>query len=270
MITAVRVGRVIRLVALDIDGTVVHGRRPPTRRVLDAIALAGSRAEVMLCTGRTVVGVAPALDAIGLSRGVTLTSNGAVEMDTGTRRVLSVARFERAVVADALERMTALFPGAVFACEHVGVGQRISAPFPDGILAGTVSEVGPAGLLDEPTPKLIMYWPGHSPAETAARAADLHVEGTEPTLDHELPWVTMVPAGVSKASGLARVADRLGIDRSEVLAVGDGDNDRAMLRWAGRGIAMGQAPPQVHADADETTATVADDGLAHALERAFG
>ena len=141
---------------------------------------------------------------------------------------------------------------------------------PDGVLAGTVTEVGRAGLLDEPTPKLVMYWPGHDPDETAARAARLHVPGTEPTLDHELPWVTLVPAGVSKASGLARVAARLGVDRSEVLAVGDGDNDRAMLRWAGRGIAMGQAPPQVHADADESTGTVAEDGLARALERAFG
>jgi hydroxymethylpyrimidine pyrophosphatase-like HAD family hydrolase len=261
---------VIRLVALDIDGTIVHGRRPPSPAVLDAIALAGTRAEVMLCTGRTVVGVAGALDAIGLRDGVTLTSNGAVEMETATRRVLAMERLAPEAVTAALDAMRELFPGAVFACEHVGVGQRVSAPFPDGVLAGTVTEVGRAGLLDEPTPKLVMYWPGHDPDETAARAARLHVPGTEPTLDHELPWVTLVPAGVSKASGLARVAARLGVDRSEVLAVGDGDNDRAMLRWAGRGIAMGQAPPQVHADADESTGTVAEDGLARALERAFG
>jgi len=261
---------VIRLVALDIDGTIVHGRRPPSPAVLDAIALAGTRAEVMLCTGRTVVGVAGALDAIGLRDGVTLTSNGAVEMETATRRVLAMERLAPEAVTAALDVMTGLFPGAVFACQHVGVGQRVSAPFPDGVLAGTVTEVGRAGLLDEPTPKLVMYWPGRDPDETAVRAARLHVPGTEPTLDHELPWVTLVPAGVSKASGLARVAARLGVDRSEVLAVGDGDNDRAMLRWAGRGIAMGQAPPQVHADADESTGTVAEDGLARALERAFG
>ncbi|KAA1010684.1 HAD family phosphatase [Pseudonocardia sp. EV170527-09] len=260
----------IRLVALDIDGTIVHGRRPPSPAVLDAIALAGTRAEVMLCTGRTVVGVAGALDAIGLRDGVPLTSNGAVEMETATRRVLTMERLAPEAVTAALDTMTELFPGAVFACEHVGVGQRVSAPFPDGVLAGTVTEVGRAGLLDEPTPKLVMYWPGHDPAETAARASRLRVPGTEPTLDHELPWVTLVPAGVSKASGLARVAARLGVDRSEVLAVGDVDNDRAMLRWAGRGIAMGQAPPDVHADADESTDTVEQDGLARALERVFG
>ncbi|MEJ8281265.1 HAD family hydrolase [Pseudonocardia spirodelae] len=260
----------IRLVALDIDGTIVHGRRPPTPAVRDAIARAAERAEVMLCTGRTVVGVVPALEAIGLRGGVTLTSNGAVEMDTATRRVLAMERLAPGAVTAALDALSERFPGAVFACEHVGVGQRTSAPFPEGVLAGTVTEVGRGALLDEPTPKLVMYWPGHDPAETAVRAAGLHVPGTELTLDHELPWVTMVPAGVSKASGLARVAARRGIAREEVLAVGDGDNDRAMLRWAGRGIAMGQAPPEVHADADESTATVEQDGLAHALHRALG
>ncbi|WP_370588635.1 HAD family hydrolase [Pseudonocardia sp. C8] len=255
-----------RLVALDIDGTVVHGRRPPTPAVLDAIAAASAHAEVMLCTGRTVIGAAAALDQVGLRRGVTLTSNGAVEMDTASRAVRSVARFD---VRAGLARLRATFPGAVFAGEHVGVGQRVSGPFPDGVLAGTVTEVGLDGVADRPTPKLIMYWPGRTPAETAARAARLRFDDATMTLDHELPWVTLVPAGVSKASGLARVAQRLGVDRSEVLAVGDGDNDREMLRWAGHGVAMGQAPPEVHADADSSTGTVAEDGLAAALRRWF-
>ncbi|SFN78024.1 HAD-superfamily hydrolase, subfamily IIB [Pseudonocardia ammonioxydans] len=255
-----------RLVALDIDGTIVHGRRPPSPPVLDAIAAAAKHAAVMLCTGRTVLGAGTALDQLGLDGGVTLTSNGAVEMDTASRRVLSVARFD---VTAGVRRLREAFPGAVFGAEHVGVGQRVSAPFPDGILAGTVTEVGLDGVSREPTPKLIMYWPGRTPAETAARAAGLEFDDATMTLDHELPWVTLVPSGVSKASGLARVAQRLGVDRSEVLAVGDGDNDREMLRWAGHGVAMGQAPPEVHADADISTGTVADDGLATVLERFF-
>lgn len=255
-----------RLVALDIDGTLVHGRRPPSAAVLAAVAAAAEHAEVMLCTGRTVLGVEPALRYLGLRSGVTLTSNGAVELDTGTRQVRTVARFD---VGAGLARLRERFPGAVFAGEHVGVGQRVSGPFPPGILSGTVTEVGLDVLRAEPTPKLVMYWPGRTPAETAARAAGLHVDDATMTLDHELPWVTLVPAGVSKASGLARVARRLGIDRTEVLAVGDGDNDREMLRWAGHGVAMGQAPPEVHADADSSTATVADDGLAVALRRWF-
>lgn len=253
-----------RLVALDIDGTVVHGSAPPTPTVLAAIALAARHAEVMLCTGRTVVGAARALDQLAMTTGTTLTSNGAVEMDTATREVRTVAWFD---VTDALARLRARFPDGRFACEHVGVGQRVSAPFPDRVLAGRVSEVGFDGLTAEPTPKLIMYWPGRTPSETARHASDLDLPGTTLTVDHEVPWVTVVAAGVSKASGLARVADRLGIAAEDVLAVGDGDNDRAMLRWAGHGVAMGQAPDTVRADADEVTGPVGSDGLAEVLQR---
>lgn len=255
-----------RLVALDIDGTIVHGRAAPTQAVRAAIAAAAEHATVMLCTGRSVFGTAVALDQLGLDSGVTLTSNGAVEIDTATRAIRSVETFDTSA---ALARLRATFPGARYACERVGVGQRVSEPFPDGLLAGEITVVGADALADEPSPKLIAYWPGHTPGQTRARAARLDVADATMTLDHELPWVTFVPAGVSKASGLARVAARLGVDRSEVLAVGDGDNDREMLRWAGHGVAMGQAPPEVRADADEVTAPVTEDGLAAALRRRF-
>ena len=52
-----------------------------------------------------------------------------------------------------------------------------------------------------------------------------------------------------------------------MLAVGDGFNDVEMLEWAGRGVAMGQAPEHVQAAADAVTGTVADDGLAAELAR---
>ncbi len=256
-----------RLVALDIDGTIVHGRTPPSERVRDAIAGATRHAEVMLCTGRTVVGVAPALDQLGLAAGTTITSNGAVEMDTATREVRSVAHFD---VRAALDRLRERFPEGYFACEHVGVGQRVSAPFPDGVLAGRVTEVGMDALMAEPAPKLITFVPGSTPDEVARRAAGLELPGATVTLDHEMPWVTAVAAGVSKASALARVAGRRGLGAADVLAVGDGDNDREMLRWAGHGVAMGQAPPSVRADADEVALRVDEDGLGRVLERWFG
>lgn len=58
---------------------------------------------------------------------------------------------------------------------------------------------------------------------------------------------------------------RLGTDQANTVAVGDGRNDIEMLTWAGRGIAMGQAPDEVLAVADEVTASVLDDGAALVL-----
>ena len=68
--------------------------------------------------------------------------------------------------------------------------------------------------------------------------------------------------GVSKASGLQIVCDELGGDAADVLAIGDGRNDIEMLRWAGRGVAMGQSIHEARAVADDVTATVNDDGVA--------
>ena len=62
--------------------------------------------------------------------------------------------------------------------------------------------------------------------------------------------------GVSKASALGEVAAELGVDQADVLAIGDGRNDIEMLRWAGRGVAMGQAPLEVQEAADDVTETV--------------
>lgn len=80
-------------------------------------------------------------------------------------------------------------------------------------------------------------------------------------------FVEMLDAQVSKASALAEVARRLGIAREEVLAIGDSFNDLEMIRWAGVGVAMGNASPQVQKAADYVVGTNGDGGVVEALER---
>jgi hydroxymethylpyrimidine pyrophosphatase-like HAD family hydrolase len=77
--------------------------------------------------------------------------------------------------------------------------------------------------------------------------------------------VEIVGPSVSKASALAIVAQRFGIDRSRVVAFGDMPNDIEMLQWAGRGIAMANAHPTVRDAADEATAHHDHDGVAIVL-----
>ena len=81
--------------------------------------------------------------------------------------------------------------------------------------------------------------------------------------------VELAAAGVTKATGLARVAESAGVARSDVIAFGDMPNDVDMLRWAGHGVAMGNGHPDVLAVADEVTASNTDDGVALVLERWF-
>jgi hypothetical protein len=79
--------------------------------------------------------------------------------------------------------------------------------------------------------------------------------------------VEVVPRGISKASGVDEVARPLGIAAEDVVAFGDMPNDLPMLRWAGHGVAMGNAHPDVLAAANEVTAPNTDDGVARVLER---
>ncbi len=81
-------------------------------------------------------------------------------------------------------------------------------------------------------------------------------------------WLDIAPDGVNKAVALERVRRLVRVPRTRVMAVGDGRNDIEMLEWAsasGRGVAMGQSPPEVVAAANESTATDVEDGVAQVL-----
>ena len=73
--------------------------------------------------------------------------------------------------------------------------------------------------------------------------------------------------GISKATGVAELARPLGIAAEDVVAFGDMPNDVPMILWAGLGVAMGNAHPEVIEAADEVTTPNSDDGLARVLER---
>jgi hypothetical protein len=77
-------------------------------------------------------------------------------------------------------------------------------------------------------------------------------------------------AGVSKASALTRVCAERGIASDDVVAFGDMPNDLPMLRWAGHGVAVANAHPDLLTAADEVTASNDDAGVAQVLERLFG
>jgi hypothetical protein len=82
--------------------------------------------------------------------------------------------------------------------------------------------------------------------------------------------IEIAAAGVSKATGLARLCDELKVDGSEVIAFGDMPNDLPMLRFAGRAIAVANAHPEVLAAAHEVTASNDEDGVARRIEALLG
>jgi hydroxymethylpyrimidine pyrophosphatase-like HAD family hydrolase len=157
-------------------------------------------------------------------------------------------------------------PGALVAVEERGVGYRVNRPFPDGELSGDMIETELHEILGQPVSRVIIRDPTASAEDFVAMAARLGLHGTDYVVGWTA-WLDLAPMGVSKASGLDYVARALGVDAADVLAIGDGRNDLEMLRWAGRGVAMGQAVEEVREEADAVTATVYDEGVAVELDR---
>jgi hypothetical protein len=106
------------------------------------------------------------------------------------------------------------------------------------------------------------------PGEGQRLAAELRaIFGERLTVlrSHEL-FTEVTSPNASKGNALAFLAERYGIARAETIAVGDSDNDISMIRWAGLGVAMGNAAPEVIAVADRVAPSVYDDGLAAVIE----
>jgi hypothetical protein len=156
-------------------------------------------------------------------------------------------------------------PNAVYAVEDLGLGFRLTAPFPDGELIGEMTVTPFDELLKEPVTRVVVRSPEHTPEQFLELVERLGLHGGGYTVGWTA-WLDIAPDGVSKAHGLKLVAKRLGVDSSGVLAVGDGRNDLEMFAWAGRAVAMGQAPPEVVKAADQVVADVDEDGLADVLE----
>jgi hydroxymethylpyrimidine pyrophosphatase-like HAD family hydrolase len=83
-------------------------------------------------------------------------------------------------------------------------------------------------------------------------------------------WLDVTPPALSKATALDKVRRQLGVEYQATAAIGDGENDREMLRWAAQPIAMGHAPDRVQDEAGRVTGTIDEDGAAAALLSLLG
>jgi hypothetical protein len=129
------------------------------------------------------------------------------------------------------------------------------------------TEVSLEDLLSAPAVKLLIRKTGSASADMAAALArHVGIEG-DITYSTNDGLIEVVPLGISKATGIDEIARPLGITAEDVVAFGDMPNDVPMLRWAGHGVAMGNAHPEALAAANEVTAPNTDDGLARVLER---
>lgn len=266
------------MVALDIDGTLltwVEGTdeiyEQITPRLHEAVhRVVDAGAHVVLASGRSSHEMTPIADLLGLPRAGedrlwVVASNGAVLTRYPPLEVVHEETFDARPV---VEQVLTEYPRALVAVEDRGHGYRVNHLFPEGELSGVLVQTPVAELVASDVNRVVIRDPSASTEEFVELAARLGLHGIEYVVGWTA-WLDVTPAGVSKASGLDWVTGQLGLRATDVLAIGDGRNDIEMLRWAGRGVAMGQAVEEVRAAADHVTDPVGQFGAAVELERWF-
>lgn len=253
------------LVALDIDGTILGHDGSLSQAMIDAVhALIDEGTHVVLSTGRSIPAVTPIIDALGLPPGWAICSNGAVTIryeSADDYEIEDVVTFDP---GPTLRKMREHAPDALFAVEDVGTGFKLSHEFPMGELSGEHIIVPFEELCDTAASRVTVRDPQKSAADfhELVRRSGLH--GVSYAVGWTA-WLDISPEGVSKASALDVVRQRLRVEPGATLAAGDGHNDIEMLGWAEYGIAMGDADDTTRAAADYVTGPVREDGLVPVL-----
>ncbi len=259
--------RDLALVALDVDGTTIHHDGTMSPAVRDAVrAVAKEGHHVVIATGRSVVATMPILERLDLSAGFAVCSNGAITVGIDPAQpdgyeLLETVTFDP---APALTLLRNAWPDAVVAVEEVGVGFKLSAPFPGDELQGELTIVPWDELISQPATRVTFRSPTGTSEDFMELVERIGLHGVNYAVGFTA-WLDLNPEGVSKGSALEQVRRRLGVEPALTVAVGDQRNDLEMLRWAARGVAMGQAPDEVKAAADEVTGDVDEDGLVPVL-----
>jgi Cof subfamily protein (haloacid dehalogenase superfamily) len=258
----------IKLVALDLDGTLLgrDGRVP--QRNIEAIATARAQGvTVIIATGKTRFSALHVIDTLQLDAPGVF-SQGLIVCDAAGE-ILREVRMERNLVqelVDYLER--AEMPHSVYTRE--GLFAPVSDYYSD-LIHTKYGEplpqvVGPLAQRQEmlQVNKVIIGNPAGDGQLRRVMEAEF---GDRLTVTQAVPeYVELFAHGASKGAGVAWLLDHLGIAPKAMLAAGDGDNDLEMLRLAGIGVALANARPGVKAAADFVVCSNDDGGVAEALE----
>lgn len=274
-----------RLLAVDVDGTLLNSQNvvpPQNREALRRAHAAGLK--VVLCTGRCYIEAQPILDQLELELDAAVTTGGSVVCDARDGRV-----FDRAAIPLDLAReltgwylsmgysLTWVIDDGVADCNaylfdgdrrHPGLTRwlewstcsvREMKSLEDAVQTPLrISLIEEATLLAELSPLLTQRFDG--------RLCHNHIRAPA----YRLNVIESFAAHVNKWRGIEWLCCRWEIDPAHTIAIGDDVNDLAMLRGAGLGVAMGNAPDKVKAVADRVTAGHDEYGVAMLIDELLG
>ena len=262
-----------KLVALDVDGTIVHEDNSLSPSVYDAVREVVEQGhEIVIATGRSFPATYEICARLDILPDRLVCANGALVMrraDNGhfDERAYEIDHIETFDAGPALEMVRQGLPEGQFMVENAqGVRRYTHENIGWDITGG--EQVPFEELASEPAMRVVVMSPSHDAEEFLSLVDQMGLHQVSYTVGFS-SWLDLAPDVVNKATVLARVDAELGIPRQHVFAAGDGRNDIEMFEWTvsggGIAVAMGQAPQVVIDAANHRTGSVHEDGLVTAL-----
>ena len=247
--------RQYKALMLDLDGTTVPNtpNGMPSQKVKDAVAKAGKKIHVGVVTGRPFFYAKNIISALTLT-GPSIANGGAVVIDSVTHESL----WEKVIIENELAQILAYLTtkDILIRIQKNNAAGEYTTYDSSQSLKG-IGSIGLPDLQPEMADTIINAL--HPFPNIAISKIVGYKEGTN--------WLQISHAEATKQHGIAEVIKILGIDSSDVIAVGDGYNDFPLLMACGLKVAMGNAVPELKAIADYIAPSVDDDGVADVIER---
>ena len=264
--------RAPRLVATDLDGTLLHSDGTVTDRTRSVLEELDARGvPVVFTTGRPIRWMESLWADVG-GHGLAICSNGGIVYDVSAREVRTARTIPVDVLLSVGRLLREAIPGTVFALETTTGFAREEA-FVPGLQVNSVPDV-PTGdleeIADDTVVKLLARHADMEPEPYWRRIEDVVGAHVVTTWSSVGTLVEISAAGVTKATTLAMLAAEMGVAADDVVAFGDMPNDLPMLEWAGASYAMANAHPSVRELADHRAPSNDDDGVAEVLSGLFG
>ena len=264
-----------KLLVLDLDGTLTNRKKEITPRTRDTLLRAQEQGlKIVLASGRPTYGIVPLAEELQMGKyeGFILSYNGGQIIDWKTRKTMYENVLDPEVypyLHECARRngfVILSYKGEYIISEDAGDPYVQHEAFLNKMPSVTVPDF--LEVINFPVPKCLIVG---DPEPLAVLEGQMRrdLEGKMNVFRSEPFFLELVPNGIDKARSLAVLLEELGMEREEMIAVGDGFNDLPMIRFAGLGVAMANAQEVVRQAADHITLSNEEDGVAAVVDRFF-
>ena len=263
----------IKMIALDLDGTLTNSRKEVTEHTKDVLQQAARKgAAVALASGRPMLGVTRIADFLELDKvgGIVMAYNGGYIIDWKTKKVINLVTFNRKYIPEALQISYKYnMPLITYSdTEILTEGPLDEWSHKEEInCATTITQVRDLySYVDFPIVKMMLAGEPEALKAPEKEIAE-QFEGRLDVYRADPHFLELMPKGINKSAGVAKIAEYLGVKQEEVMACGDANNDIPMLEYAGLSVAVANASESAKAVSKFISLSNDEDGVAYAVEK---